>query len=251
MPDPVPAAASAAGATAAEVTVSPVRGSAPVRARSVDGRRPSLLVSRPAILGLVAVLALAVVMVAMARPAPEQAALVFTDPPSSGSASALTAAASPVGPLVVVPVPSPGESGPGIQPTAPMVTGEPVDPTAPGATARVTPGSTPTPGATRVATPPPTPKPTPKPTPVPTPVPTPIPTPTPVPTPSPRVNCDVIDLVNTNTGAAQGAWTAAGFTGTVTIVPGSKPQYKIGWQSITAGGTVKCTSGITVQELAP
>ena len=38
---------------------------------------------------------------------------------------------------------------------------------------------------------------------------------------------------------------------TVTIVPGSKPQYKIGWQNLTVGDTLQCTSGVTVQELAP
>jgi len=44
---------------------------------------------------------------------------------------------------------------------------------------------------------------------------------------------------------------AAGFTGTVTFSPAVPPQYRIAWQSLTAGTTVTCSHGITVSDKVP
>jgi hypothetical protein len=41
------------------------------------------------------------------------------------------------------------------------------------------------------------------------------------------------------------------FTGTITYAPNPPPSYPIAWQSLTAGTTVLCTSGITVAQVAP
>jgi hypothetical protein len=46
-------------------------------------------------------------------------------------------------------------------------------------------------------------------------------------------------------------WEGYGFTGTVAFSPSTPPQYFIAWQSLTVGESVLCTSGITVQEVAP
>jgi hypothetical protein len=72
-----------------------------------------------------------------------------------------------------------------------------------------------------------------------------------VPTPSPKVICTVPQFVGQNSANVLGIWSAEGFTGTITYVPVIPPQYKIGWQSLTAGSDVPCTSDITVQQLAP
>jgi hypothetical protein len=73
----------------------------------------------------------------------------------------------------------------------------------------------------------------------------------PQPTPTPKVICTVPQFVGQNTANVAALWTAASFTGTVTYSPIIPPQYKIGWQSLTAGTDVLCTSDITVQLLAP
>jgi hypothetical protein len=65
------------------------------------------------------------------------------------------------------------------------------------------------------------------------------------------VFCTVIDLVGVNTSNAQLAWNSAGFTGTVVFSPAVPPQYKIGWQSLTVGDVILCTSDIAVQLTAP
>jgi hypothetical protein len=96
-----------------------------------------------------------------------------------------------------------------------------------------------------------TPRPTPRPTPPPTPVPTPVPTPIPEPTPTPKVICTVPQLVGQNTANAAAIWTAASFTGTISYSPVVPPQYRIEWQSLSAGTDVLCTSDITVQQAAP
>jgi hypothetical protein len=83
------------------------------------------------------------------------------------------------------------------------------------------------------------------------PPPTPTPTPIPTPTPSPKVICTVPDFVGQNSANVAPLWAAASFTGTITYAPVIPPQYKVGWQSLTAGTDVLCTSDITVQQLAP
>ncbi len=91
--------------------------------------------------------------------------------------------------------PAPGPTQRSIQPT----------PTPPGATP--TPRPTPTPD--------PTPTPAPTATPAPTPTPSPVPTPTPAPTPTPTCKT-VPPLLGKTVPAAHAAWTAAGFTGSLT-----------------------------------
>ncbi len=89
--------------------------------------------------------------------------------------------------------------------------------------------------------------PTPHPGPTQAPAPTPKPTPAP---PTPRPTCTVISLLDFNSVKAQGLWTAAGFSSKVTFSPAVPPQYKILWQSLTAGSSVLCSNGITVSDHA-
>jgi hypothetical protein len=63
--------------------------------------------------------------------------------------------------------------------------------------------------------------------------------------------CTVPSLINFPSSSAQSRWSNAGFTGTVTVVPPVKPAYMVGWQSLTAGTSELCTSGITVRPTAP
>jgi hypothetical protein len=63
--------------------------------------------------------------------------------------------------------------------------------------------------------------------------------------------CEVISLIDLNTVKAQEKWSAAGFTSTVTFSPEVPPQYRIAWQSLTAGTTVACSHGITVSDTTP
>jgi hypothetical protein len=111
------------------------------------------------------------------------------------------------------------------------------------------PRSTPRPGSTPRPTHPPgaTPTPTP-PGATPTPAPPPTPTPTPGPTPTPAGLCSVPDLVGWNTSNIPPMWTGAGFTGTITYNPTIPPQFKVAWQSLTAGTNVACTSDIEVRK---
>lgn len=90
--------------------------------------------------------------------------------------------------------------------------------------------------------------PTPTPAPTSTPVPTPTPataTPTPIPTPEPLPECTVPDFDNVRKKRAVSLWTAAGFTGAVGFLPGSR-NYKISYQSIDEDEEVTCSSSITV-----
>ena len=84
----------------------------------------------------------------------------------------------------------------------------------------------------------------------PAPAPTP-PPPTPAPTPTPQGMCEVVNLVDLNTVKALEKWAAAGFTSLVTFSPAVPPQYRIVWQSLTAGTSVTCGQGITVSDHAP
>ena len=60
-----------------------------------------------------------------------------------------------------------------------------------------------------------------------------------------------MNLINHWTQVAEQQWAVAGFTGTVTFDPVAPPNYKIKWQSLAAGSTVACTSGIVVRDQAP
>jgi hypothetical protein len=84
--------------------------------------------------------------------------------------------------------------------------------------------------------------PTPRPTPVPTPRPTPRPTATPGPSP-----CTLAapDLVGEHRNSAQAIWSGAGFTGSVTILPGNG-NYVIGSQDRIAGHRYPCAASVTV-----
>jgi hypothetical protein len=124
-------------------------------------------------------------------------------------------------------------------PGSPAGGGGPTPPPGPGRTPRPTLRPTPIPGLT------PTPAPTPMPTATPTPTPPP-PTPTPMPT-----TCTVPDFANMNTNNISPIWTGAGFTGTITYSPAVPPQFKVAWQSLAAGSSVACTSGIEVRKVAP
>jgi len=63
--------------------------------------------------------------------------------------------------------------------------------------------------------------------------------------------CTVPSLINVQSTAAQSHWLNAGFSGTVIFEPPVPPAYKIGWQSLTAGTSEPCTSGITARRTAP
>ena len=185
---------------------------------------------------LVAIIGLAVLGGALPKPLPADQAV--------GDVALASASAT----VATVPGPTPARSfSPSTPaPAATLIaigpTGTPFDPTA-GPTIVPTPEITPRP----------TTKPVPAPTPVPTPVPTPAPTPTPTPapTPTPKVICTVPQFVGQNSANVAALWAAESFTGTVTYAPVIPPQYKVGWQSLTAGASVLCTSDVTVQQLAP
>jgi hypothetical protein len=63
--------------------------------------------------------------------------------------------------------------------------------------------------------------------------------------------CTVPSLINVQSSSAQLNWLNAGFTGTVIFEPPVPPAYKIAWQSLAAGTSEHCTSGITVRRTAP
>jgi len=63
--------------------------------------------------------------------------------------------------------------------------------------------------------------------------------------------CTVPSLITVQSSAAPSHWLNAGFTGIVIFEPPVPPGYKIAWQSLTAGTSELCTSGITVRSTAP
>lgn len=211
---------------------------AAVREIVVRGRRNPAAVAAAA---TVLVVALGIAMLTRGPSRPESAIAGFTSRPSSVVVADPLASAPGVGPI-------PMSSGA----SAPPTSGSEPSATPPGDRG---PGATPVPLATPQG--PPTPRPTPRPTAVPTPSPTPTPTPpptpspTPAPTPTPAVVCEVVSLIGLNTSNAQLTWSSAGFTGTVQFSPPVPPQYKIGWQSLTVGDSVLCTSNISVQQAPP
>jgi hypothetical protein len=203
----------------------------------------SFLTTPPGIVAAVAVIALLGAAIALGGPKPDAAIAAATNRPStSAPVTGLAPLATPL--AGASPSTPPSDPGASASPTEPPTTGETPPPIlVPGATPRPTPLPTPVP--TLVATAIPTPVPTAVPTFVPTPA------PTPVPTPSPGVLCTVPQFVDRSSGEATGLWSTALFTGTITYSPIVPPQYKVGWQSLTAGSSVSCTSDITLQELPP
>lgn len=188
---------------------------------------------------VVAVLGIAVLTSLANRP--EDAVAGLTSAPSSG-AVALAPSLDPTALATTPggePTDGPGESAPARteRPRFDPATPRPATPEPPEPTPKVTPRPTTIPTSTALPTP--------------TTAPTPPPTPSPTPTPTPPVTCEVINLVGLNSSNAQLAWSTAGFTGTVLFSPQTPPQYKIGWQSLSAGQSVPCTSDINVQQVAP
>jgi hypothetical protein len=97
-------------------------------------------------------------------------------------------------------------------------------------------------------TPSPTPRRTAAPTPRPTPAPTPRPTPAPTPRPTPaRTPCALVapQLIGEHKASASTMWSGAGFTGTVTTLPGHG-NYLIASQDLVAGQRYPCDSSVTV-----
>jgi Flp pilus assembly protein TadG len=88
----------------------------------------------------------------------------------------------------------------------------------------------------------------PSPTPSPTPAPTATATPSTSPSPTPTPMCTVPKFIGTNSANAQATWTAAGFTTTVIFSPVRPPEYVINDQSLAAGSSVACNTGITVYD---
>jgi hypothetical protein len=95
---------------------------------------------------------------------------------------------------------------------------------------------------TPLATPAPTPRPIP--TPGATPRPTPRPTPKPKPTPTPCMLA-APQLAGQHRNSAASLWSDAGFTGSVTTLPGNG-NYVIGSQDRVAGTQYPCTASVTV-----
>jgi hypothetical protein len=118
-------------------------------------------------------------------------------------------------------------------------------PTAPAAGPTGTPAA---PGGAAPSAPVPTPNPTPRRTATPTPRPTPAPTPrrTPAPTPRPTPCAQVApQLIGERKTSAATIWSDAGFSGTVTTLPGHG-NYLIASQDLVAGQTYPCDSSVTV-----
>jgi hypothetical protein len=98
------------------------------------------------------------------------------------------------------------------------------------------------------AAPLPTPSPTPRRTAAPTPLPTPAPTPRPTPAPTPRPTpCTLVapQLIGEHKASASAIWSGAGFSGTVTTLPGHG-NYLIASQDRVAGQRYPCDSSVTV-----
>jgi outer membrane biosynthesis protein TonB len=251
---PAPSGPGSSGAVRVVAQTSAVR-----RARPVGSGR-SLVTAPPAILALVAVIAVASVMLGANRPKPDLAVAGLTDAPSSTALPQLTGPASALASMPVVAVASPAGSDPSTASFEPTATAEPTATMVPLRTFR--PISTPKPTVLPTSSPAPTPSDTPAPTPTDTPAPTPTdtsaptpsdtpaPTPSDTPAPTPVPMCTVPNL-HTWAWLAQSTWTNRGFTGPIAFVPSSPLNYWISWQSVPANTSALCTSGITVRDNAP
>jgi hypothetical protein len=214
---------------------------------SVGRRDTATSIPRPAIIALIAVIAVASGIALLNLPAREGGVVGITGAPNSthglGGVAVLPAGstASSASPSLVesaAPTATIGANG----------TAEPifVPPHFP------TPAPLPTPASSFGPGPTPRPTSTPAPTLVPTPTPSVGPRPTPAPTPTPGLMCTVPSLIDVQSGVVQLHWSNAGFAGTVIFEPPPVPPgYKIAWQSLTAGTSEPCTSGITVRKTAP
>lgn len=214
---------------------------APIQRTSASPARPrrsGTSIYKPATAALIALLALASGIVLLNQPAGQGSGAGDTH--VSGSTQA-------PGGVAIVP------AGSSASPTAPTATATdgPNITTGPILQPPTGNGPTPAPLPTAASSFGPGPTPHPTPTPSPRPAPTAAPTPNPVPTPTPPVMCKVPSLINVQSTAAQSRWSTAGFTGTVTFDPTVPPGFKILWQSLTAGTSALCTSGITVSSKAP
>jgi hypothetical protein len=206
-----------------------------VTAPTAHAARAPWLLGGSAALPAAAGLAVAVVLGAVVfagRPTSNVAVTDQSGAPTSGAQATFVFEPSPIGSSVTPASASPLES------TASTPGEPPAEPPGPTA-APPPPAATAAPGATPGRTPKPTPRP-------------PSQTPTPAPTPTPsRALCEVPSFLNLNTAHAQELWSGQGFTGTVTFSPDVPPQYKIASQSLAAGSSVTCASGITVSDKAP
>jgi curved DNA-binding protein CbpA len=185
---------------------------------------------------VVAVVALGALLSAINSRSQELAVSGVTDAPTATAVSVGAASALP------------STNDPIASPSDPL--GASAAPSVPGVTAPTSgPNASSRPGATT------TPRSTPRPSPGPSPSLPPGPTPTPppplaTPTPTPPA-CIVPNLFDVNTTIAPLTWSSAGFTGPMTFSPSVPPHYRIKWQSLGAGLSVDCTSGITVQDATP
>jgi DnaJ domain len=221
---------------------------------SVGRRGTRTSIPRPAIIALIAVIAVASGIALLNLPAREGGVVGITGAPNSTQG---------LGGVAVLPAGSTASSASQslVESAAPTATigangtAEPifVPPHFPTPAPLPTPASSFGPGPTPRPTPTPAPTlvPTPSLAPMPTPTPSLAPSPTPAPTPTPGLMCTVPSLINVQSSSAQSHWLNAGFTGTVIFEPPVPPAYKIAWQSLTAGTSEHCTSGITVRRSAP
>jgi hypothetical protein len=145
----------------------------------------------------------------------------------TGSAAAPSALPSPAAGAAEAPIGSPASPSLAATAVAADPSGTPV---APGGVASSSPVPTPSPKPRRTAAP------TPRPTPAPTPRPTPAPTP-----------CALVapQLIGEHKASAATIWSGAGFSGTVTTLPGHG-NYLIASQDLVAGQTYPCSSSVTV-----
>jgi hypothetical protein len=167
----------------------------------------------PAAVAIAVFIVVAGALLGIGRPPPEQGVAALTDAPARTSRATA---------FVVVP----GQSiqGTTSEPTAT----DPRDET-PEPPATEGPGGGPGPGETK------RPRPSPRPT----------PEPTPAPTPEPE--CIVPSLIGETASEAPAIWSAAGFTGLLTFDSPMQPNQRIGYQSLVAGSSEPCSSGIAVR----
>ena len=235
--DPAPGAggsagsAGSAGASGGRRTRRPSRAHAPRLAPPV---RPSRVVA--AALGLVGVIVAATVLgsafVGPFGPDGDVAGIVGTPHGEVGSHGA-AASNVPVDPTDRAGTARPSRTSRPIAVGDPGVTAQPGGTQAPRRTSNPTPVPTPrptTPPTARPATPAPTPRPTPEPTAVPTPT-----------------HCTAVApvLIGKPRSSAARIWRSAGFTGTVTTLPGHG-NYDIGTQDRVAGRTYDCDTSVTI-----
>jgi curved DNA-binding protein CbpA len=249
-PDPArPAAVAQAVGMAAPLTLvepPPTAAALSATPASVGRRGTGTSIPRPAIVALIAVIAVASGIALLNLPGSPNATPglggVAVLPAGSTAGSTAGSPASSASPSLVesaAPAATIGANGTAKPIFVPPHLSTPAPVSTPASS--FGPGPTPRPTSTPVSTVVPTPTPSLAPT----------PPPTPAPTPTPALMCTVPSLINFPTSSAQSRWSNAGFTGTVIFEPPVPPVYKILSQSLTAGTSELCTSGITVRPTAP